>query len=55
MSEKSIVMIGFVIGSAIGGYVPILFGASFLSYSSIVGNAVGGLLGVYIGYKIAFG
>ena len=55
MSEKSIVMIGLVVGSAIGGYIPILLGASFLSYSSVIGNAIGGLIGVYIGYKIAFG
>ena len=55
MSEKAIVMLGFVVGSTIGGYVPILFGASFLSYSSFIGNAIGGTIGTYLGYKIAFG
>lgn len=52
MSSKSIVMIGMIIGSLIGGYIPILFGASFLSYSSLIGNAIGGLVGVWIAFKL---
>jgi hypothetical protein len=51
MSSKSIVMIGMVVGSIIGGYIPILFGVSFLSLWSILGNAVGGLFGIWITYK----
>jgi len=51
MSSKSIVMLGMVVGSIIGGYIPILFGASFLSLWSLLGSAVGGLLGIWITYK----
>jgi len=52
MSTKSLVMIGMVIGSLIGGYIPILFGASFLSLWSLVGNTIGGILGIVIVYKL---
>jgi hypothetical protein len=54
MSEKTIVMVGFVIGSTLGGFIPTLLGASFISYWGIVGSAIGGIAGIYIGYKIAF-
>ena len=43
---------GMFVGSAIGGYIPILFGSDWLSLWPIVGNAVGGLLGIYVGYKL---
>lgn len=46
-----IVMIGMVVGSTIGGYVPSLFGAGFLSLWGIVGSAIGGILGIWIAYK----
>jgi hypothetical protein len=55
MSDKAVVMLGFTIGSLIGGYIPILWGASFLSYSSIIGNAVGGIVGIYLSYKFVNG
>ena len=38
MSQKSIIMLGLMIGSAIGGYLPLLWGASLFSYSSLFGN-----------------
>jgi hypothetical protein len=52
MSRKSLVMLGFIIGSYAGGWVPTLFGADWFSMWSIVGNAVGGLLGIFISYKL---
>ena len=51
MSSKSVVIFGMVIGSIIGGYLPILFGASFLSMWSLFGTAFGGLLGIWITIK----
>lgn len=41
-----------IIGSTIGGYIPNLWGDSFLSFSSVILTAVGGLLGIWIGYKM---
>jgi len=52
MSRKTLVFLGMFIGSLIGGYVPILFGADFLSFTSIIGNGLGGVLGVIIAYKL---
>jgi hypothetical protein len=50
---KTLVIISMVIGSSIGGYVPLLWGGSVLSISSILLSAVGGFLGIWIGYKTA--
>jgi hypothetical protein len=52
MSAKGVVMLGMFIGSTAGSYIPILFGASFLSMASLIGSAIGGILGIYIGYKL---
>ncbi len=41
------------IGSTIGGYIPTLWGAGFLSFSSVILTAIGGILGIYLGYKIS--
>lgn len=51
--QKLIIIIGMIVGSTIGGYVPLLFGAGIFSVSSIIFGALGGLFGIYIGYKIS--
>jgi predicted MFS family arabinose efflux permease len=53
MSSKSIVMIGMVIGSSIGGFIPNLWGSNFLSMSSVLLTAVGGIIGIWVGYKLS--
>lgn len=40
-----------VVGSAVGGYLPLLWGSSFLSFSSIILTAVGGIAGIWFGVK----
>jgi len=55
MSRKSFVMIGLVAGSLIGGYVPILWGAGLLSFSSLLGNTIGAILGIFIAFKMTEG
>ena len=52
MSRKTLIFIGMFIGSVLGGYVPVLFGAELLSFSSLLGNTIGGLLGVYLVFKL---
>ena len=52
MSLKFLVTLGVIIGSTVGGYLPLLWGdASFLSGASIFGTLVGGLAGIWGGYK----
>ena len=50
MSLKFVVTVGLVVGSAIGSYIPLLWGDnSFLSVSSLMFSLVGGLAGVFVG------
>lgn len=53
MSAKSIVMLCFTIGSAVGSYIPVLFGGSSFSYISIITGAIGGVIGIYVGWQIS--
>jgi hypothetical protein len=54
MSRKSLVMLGMIIGSSVGGYAPALFGADPLaSMWGVVGTGVGGFLGIWLAYKIS--
>ncbi|MBN1982447.1 MAG: hypothetical protein JW795_13020 [Chitinivibrionales bacterium] len=53
MSRKKIIMLGMVVGSIAGGYVPTLFHASSLSFASLIGGTIGALVGIYIAFKIS--
>lgn len=52
MSRKTLVFLGMSVGSIIGGYIPVFFGAGLLSYSSLIGNTLGAILGIVISYKL---
>jgi hypothetical protein len=51
MSKRKFIMIGMIIGSIAGGYVPVLLGAESLS-ASLIGSAVGGFLGIWGAYRL---
>ena len=53
MPTRLLVFIGMTVGSIIGGYIPTLFGAGLLSYSSAFFSAVGAILGVWVGFKLS--
>lgn len=53
MSSKVLVYLGMIIGSVIGGYIPTLFGAGLISYSSVLFSGIGAILGVIICYKLS--
>lgn len=53
MSSKTLVYLSMIVGSIIGGYVPTLFGVSFISFTSVLFSGIGGILGVWIGYKLS--
>jgi len=44
---------GAAVGSVIGAYVPALWGAGMFSYSSIILSTIGGLGGIWLGFKLS--
>lgn len=52
MSRKTAIIIGAIIGSLLGGYLPTLFGADSISFWSLIGSAVGGLIGIYVSFRL---
>ena len=53
MSRKKMIMFGMFVGSIAGGYIPSLFGVDDLSMISLLGSFVGGILGIWIAYKLS--
>jgi hypothetical protein len=53
MDTKKLYYLAVFVGSIIGGYIPTLWGAGFLSFSSVIFSGLGGLLGIVIVYKTA--
>lgn len=52
MSQNKLIWIGFAVGSTIGGFIPGLWGDSSLSFSSILFSAIGGIMGIYAGFRL---
>jgi hypothetical protein len=51
--DKKVFYLAGSVGTGIGSYLPILFGANGLSAWSILGGGVGGLLAIYALYKVS--
>lgn len=49
---KTFIFLFLFIGSTIGSFVPLLWGGESLSLSSIIFSGIGGLVGIYVGYRI---
>lgn len=49
---KQMIWIGMLVGSTIGGFIPALWGDSFLSFSSIIFSALGAMVGIYVVFKL---
>jgi hypothetical protein len=52
MNRKFLIYLFLSIGSIAGGWIPTLWGASAFSFQSILGSFIGGLLGIWAGYKL---
>lgn len=50
---KQAVWGGATIGSILGEFVPSLWGADMFSFSSVIFTALGGILGIYIAFKLS--
>ncbi len=49
---KTLIFTFLFIGSVIGGYIPLLWGGSIFSLSSILWSTLGGFAGIYVGFTI---
>jgi hypothetical protein len=45
------IWLGVLIGSTIGGFIPDLWGAGLLSYSSVLLSGIGGFAGLWLAVK----
>ncbi len=53
MSTKTLIWIGVFVGGTIGAYIPALWGNyDVLSLSSIFFSMIGGLAGIWLGWKL---
>lgn len=50
---KKLIYLFLFIGSTLGGYLPVLWGDSAFSASSILWSGIGGFVGIYVGYRLS--
>lgn len=53
MSDKKLIWGGFFIGSTIGGMLPTIWGDDMLSISGFLLSLLGGIVGIWAGYRVA--
>lgn len=53
MNPKPLITIGVIVGSTLGGLIPGLWHAGFLSFSGIIFSTLGGIAGIWLGWKIS--
>ncbi|MES2216277.1 MAG: hypothetical protein V4481_03195 [Patescibacteria group bacterium] len=53
MNAKHLIWLGAIVGGYVGGFIPVLWGAGGLTFSSIIGNTIGGLVGIWAGFKLS--
>jgi hypothetical protein len=52
MNRKSLIWIGMIIGTTVGSFVPALWGEGGFTMSSIFFSTVGGVVGIWVGYRL---
>lgn len=50
--DKKMIMMGMVVGSLIGSYIPTLFGLDMFSLTSVFTGAIGALIGIWLVFKL---
>lgn len=53
MSAKTLIWIGVFVGSTLGSFIPMLWGDSAFSFASIIWSTIGGLAGIWAGYRVS--
>jgi uncharacterized membrane protein YeaQ/YmgE (transglycosylase-associated protein family) len=52
--SKTSIWIGVFLGSTVGGMIPELWGNGMFSFSSVIGSAVGALVGIWAAVKLSY-
>ena len=52
--NKSLAYLLIAVFGGIGAYIPVLFGSSGISGWSLIGSFIGGIVGIYVAYKMSF-
>lgn len=52
-NSKQLIWLGMFVGSSVGGFVPLLWGGSAFSLSSVFLSAIGGIVGIWLGYRVS--
>jgi len=50
---KLLIGTGTFFGTTLGSYIPVLWGGSLLSLTSIFFSVVGGIVGIWLGYRLS--
>lgn len=53
MTSKTAIWAGMLVGSTLGGFLPALWDGDMFSVSGIFLTAIGGIAGIYIGFKLS--
>ena len=53
LSMRASIWIGILIGSTIGGMIPLFWGDDMLSYSSVLLSGAGAFAGLWVGFKMS--
>ncbi|HMT18982.1 MAG TPA: hypothetical protein PKD20_03905 [Candidatus Saccharibacteria bacterium] len=51
--NKTVMYLFISIGGAIGGFIPVLFGAGGVGLWSVLGSTIGGLAGIWAATKLS--
>ena len=52
MDRKKLIWLGLAAGSIVGSSIPALWGSSLFSLTSSFLSAIGGLAGIWLGYRL---
>ena len=50
--DTKMIWLGLFVGSALGGFVPLLWGSGTFSLSAVFTSAIGGIFGIWLGFRI---
>ncbi len=51
--SKTFIWLGLIVGSTVGGLLPMLWGDDVLSIAGLALSTVGAVAGIFVGYKVA--